>query len=494
MEEAVGDSACTTVAMPFKALKRKCGSSWLRSSWSSRRWASALASSMLPVMFARRPFRPQPEIEQAPDHVDEPEKHHPHEPQFQLAQAGGFPAHHLDQKMRGDGLDERDQQAQSDDPAGRFHAEAPPFFQPAIADEQQAREDQAEREVKGRDAEGGQKLEIQQGADEKQNGNGAPNGDIESPERNDCASGPKPSQHGVTSARRWSTRCTARSTSFPSRSPSGGRHGRKNPHDGNVMKALAHLFRVVSLLAISTAAGFSHGSMADPISRSYEVFLENPQTPKTDAARAAIAVAGTQAFYDWHEVNRQLPNHDYRTQIPDGKLPGAGRDKYGGLNLARTDWPATKVQPGHYHCVYYAATPHDPSYFEAYITKAGYDPRQPLKWSDLEPLPGGENARLEGKNYLFDVHFRSAPAVTCFTSSGSVSIRSARSSSPPATSISAASIMAPPRRRLKKPLTFRAIIDHDDDDCIPPRRPHPRPPRLLRRARAIRCLKTRPSK
>ena len=145
--------------------------------------------------------------------------------------------------------------------------------------------------------------------------------------------------------------------------------------------------------------------MADPISRSYEVFLENPQTPKTDAARAAIAVAGTQAFYDWHEVNRQLPNHDYRTQIPDGQLPGAGRSKYGGLNLARTDWPATRVNPGHYHCVFYAATPHDPSYFEAYITKPGYDPRQPLKWSDLEPLPGAENAKLEGKNYVFDVHF-----------------------------------------------------------------------------------------
>lgn len=170
-----------------------------------------------------------------------------------------------------------------------------------------------------------------------------------------------------------------------------------------VMKAL--LARVVTLLVLSIVVCFGHGSMADPISRSYEVFLENPQTPKTDAARAAIAVAGTQAFYDWHEVNRQMPNHDYRAQIPDGKLPGAGRDKYAGLNLARTDWPATKVQPGHYHCVFYAATPHDPSYFEAYITKEGYDPRQPLKWSDLEPLAGAENARLEGKNYLFDVRF-----------------------------------------------------------------------------------------
>ncbi|HRJ73784.1 MAG TPA: lytic polysaccharide monooxygenase, partial [Terrimicrobiaceae bacterium] len=171
------------------------------------------------------------------------------------------------------------------------------------------------------------------------------------------------------------------------------------------MKVLTSFVSVACLLLASLASGFGHGSMADPISRSYEVFLEGPQNPKTDAAKAAIAVAGTQAFYDWHEVNRQLPNHDYRTQILDGKLPGAGRDKYAGLNLARTDWPATKVSPGHYHCVFYAATPHDPSYFEAYITKPGYDPTKPLKWSDLEALPGGEGAVLKGKNYEFDVHF-----------------------------------------------------------------------------------------
>lgn len=169
------------------------------------------------------------------------------------------------------------------------------------------------------------------------------------------------------------------------------------------MKAPALLIRVVSLLLLSMMAGFGHGSMASPISRSYEVFLENPEHPSSDAGKAAVAVAGTQAFYDWMEVNRQLPNHDYRTQIPDGTLPGAGRDKYAGLNLARTDWPATKVTPGKFHCVFYAATPHDPSYFEAYITKAGYDPRQPLKWSDLEALPGGETATLQGKNYVFDV-------------------------------------------------------------------------------------------
>ena len=134
------------------------------------------------------------------------------------------------------------------------------------------------------------------------------------------------------------------------------------------MHAFTHLTRIVSLLLVSAVVVFGHGAMADPMSRVYEVFLENPERPTTDAGRAAVAAAGTQAFYDWHEVSRQMPNHDYRAQIPDGQLPGAGRAKYAGLNLVRTDWPATRLQAGPYRCVFAAATPHDPSYFEAYIT------------------------------------------------------------------------------------------------------------------------------
>jgi len=152
---------------------------------------------------------------------------------------------------------------------------------------------------------------------------------------------------------------------------------------------------ILSLLAVTLSA-LGHGSMADPVSRVYSIFLENPETPQTEAARAAIAVAGTQAFYDWHEVSRLAPNRNYQSLIPDGQLAGAGRDKYAGLNLARVDWPATKVVPGPRVCRFYAATPHDPSTFTAYITRDGYDPRLPLKWSDLELVPGGETTRLSG--------------------------------------------------------------------------------------------------
>ena len=151
------------------------------------------------------------------------------------------------------------------------------------------------------------------------------------------------------------------------------------------------------LVTVSTSlTAFGHGSMADPISRSYKIFLDNPETPQTAAASAAIAVAGTQAFYDWNEVTRNIPGYDYPATIPDGQLPGAGRDKYAGLNLARTDWFATPAVAGPRVCRFFTTTPHDPSFFKAYITRDGYDPRQPLRWADLVPVAGGETATLAG--------------------------------------------------------------------------------------------------
>ncbi len=140
-----------------------------------------------------------------------------------------------------------------------------------------------------------------------------------------------------------------------------------------------------------------------------KVFLKNPNgLPLPDAGqccrcrRAALRPFMTGTRSTGNCPITTTPHADSRRE----KLPGAGRDKYAGLNLAAHRLAGhAKSKAGPFHCVFAAATPHDPSYFEAYITKATYDPRQPLKWSDLEPLPGGENARLVGKNYIFDVNF-----------------------------------------------------------------------------------------
>lgn len=167
---------------------------------------------------------------------------------------------------------------------------------------------------------------------------------------------------------------------------------------------MKRILSVLTLCLAVTTLAYGHGSMLQPISRVYTIFLENPQNPKLPSSQAAVAARGTQPFYDWHEVNNLVPQRNYQELIPDGTLPGAGRDKYAGLNLTRTDWPSTEVSPGPYQCVFDAPTPHNPNTFTAYLTKEGYDPSQPLKWSDLVEIPIS-NFYQDGNYYKFVVDF-----------------------------------------------------------------------------------------
>jgi predicted carbohydrate-binding protein with CBM5 and CBM33 domain len=127
----------------------------------------------------------------------------------------------------------------------------------------------------------------------------------------------------------------------------------------------------------------AHGTMSDPSSRVYTCYKEGPENPKSAACKAAVTVAGTQAFYDWNEVSRLDAGGRSRQIIPDGQLCSAGRDKYRGLDLQRADWPAKRISPGKLTLTYRATAPHANSNFEFYITRAGWNPTMPLRWSDL---------------------------------------------------------------------------------------------------------------
>ncbi|WP_395373620.1 lytic polysaccharide monooxygenase [Marinicella sp. W31] len=131
----------------------------------------------------------------------------------------------------------------------------------------------------------------------------------------------------------------------------------------------------------------AHGTMESPISRVYTCYLEGPENPQTAACQAAVALGGTQALYDWNEINQGEADGDHQILIPDGTLCGGGRDKYKGMNLPRTDWTTTPVRlnaQGQMEFVYYATAPHSSAYFRFYVTKDNYNPNQPLGWDDLE--------------------------------------------------------------------------------------------------------------
>ncbi|AVZ77298.1 chitin-binding protein [Streptomyces lunaelactis] len=162
-------------------------------------------------------------------------------------------------------------------------------------------------------------------------------------------------------------------------------------------------FAPFALAGLAAAPAVAHGSMTDPVSRVSACYAEGPESPRSAACKAAVAASGAQAFYDWNEVNIANAAGNHQQLIPDGKLCSAGRDKYKGLDLPRGDWPSSSLASGNHTFRYKATAPHKGS-FELYLTKDGYDPSKPLKWSDLEQKPFAKvtNPTLVNGEYVFD--------------------------------------------------------------------------------------------
>jgi chitin-binding protein len=142
----------------------------------------------------------------------------------------------------------------------------------------------------------------------------------------------------------------------------------------------------LALTGLAAGPASAHGTMGGPVSRVLTCYAENPENPTSAACRAAVAAGGTQAFYDWNGVRIGDAAGRHRQLIQDGRLCSAGNEEFKALDLARADWPATRMTPGRQELAYRVTARHKGS-FELYMTKDGYDPSRPLTWSDLEARP-----------------------------------------------------------------------------------------------------------
>ncbi|MEW5250918.1 lytic polysaccharide monooxygenase auxiliary activity family 9 protein [Microbulbifer sp. 2201CG32-9] len=139
-------------------------------------------------------------------------------------------------------------------------------------------------------------------------------------------------------------------------------------------------------LTLAPVEALAHGSMVVPESRVYNCYLNNPENPTDPACAAAQAVAGSQAFYDWNGINQGSANGNHRDVVPDGTLCAGGQVKFAGLDLARSDWEATPIAPkadGTFDFKFKGTAPHATRDWVFYVTRQGYIPSAPLKWSDL---------------------------------------------------------------------------------------------------------------
>ena len=148
---------------------------------------------------------------------------------------------------------------------------------------------------------------------------------------------------------------------------------------------------VTPLLLTVWAAGpaRAHGAPTDPVSRVYACSPDGGSVSRSAACRAAVASNGA-PFTAWDNLRIANVNGRDRQVVPDGQLCSGGLPAYRGLDLARADWPSTRLTPGATLTMRYVSTIPHTGTFRLYLTKPGYDPTKPLTWSDLPDKPFAE--------------------------------------------------------------------------------------------------------
>ena len=156
-----------------------------------------------------------------------------------------------------------------------------------------------------------------------------------------------------------------------------------------VVRRTAALILAGGIAAATTllpaAPALAHGAPTQPLSRTAACATGGEQAGSA-ACKAALAANG-RSFGNFDNVRVPNVNGKDKQFIPDGNLCSGDLPEFQGLDLPRTDWPTTKLAAGSTLTIKYRATiPHQGT-FRVYLTKQGYDPKQPLGWDDLSSKP-----------------------------------------------------------------------------------------------------------
>ncbi|MFB9234926.1 lytic polysaccharide monooxygenase [Plantactinospora siamensis] len=138
------------------------------------------------------------------------------------------------------------------------------------------------------------------------------------------------------------------------------------------------------LLALSATPADAHGALSAPASRA-AACAPDGGSARSAACRAAAAAGDDAAA--WDDIRVPDVNGRDRQVIPDGHLCSGNLDRFRGLDLARPDWPSTRLTPGATITFRYRASiPHQGS-FRFYLTRPGWSRSTPLGWGDLAAKP-----------------------------------------------------------------------------------------------------------
>ncbi|MCL1067825.1 lytic polysaccharide monooxygenase [Shewanella olleyana] len=113
-------------------------------------------------------------------------------------------------------------------------------------------------------------------------------------------------------------------------------------------------------------------------------------TPPNAACAQAKEISGTYPFIQRNEFAINIPAPTYndmdvvKAAIPDGSLCYANDAQKRGMGAEHSAWTRTELSTGEFEYVFNATAPHNPSFWQFYLTKPGVDVSKPLNWDDLE--------------------------------------------------------------------------------------------------------------
>lgn len=131
-------------------------------------------------------------------------------------------------------------------------------------------------------------------------------------------------------------------------------------------------------------------------------------TPPNAACAQAKEISGTYPFVQKNEYSINIKNYDepeaVKEAIPDGTLCYANDQQKAGMGAPHSGWERTEVKAGTFEYVFNATAPHNPSYWEFYLTKPGADLDKALAWSDLKQIGYEKDVPIgPDKKYRMDV-------------------------------------------------------------------------------------------
>lgn len=161
-------------------------------------------------------------------------------------------------------------------------------------------------------------------------------------------------------------------------------------------RSVTCLLAAASLLNLSTA--FGHGYMESPkarqaICKDQEGYWwpEDGSAIPNQACRDAFLQNGHVVFTQAIEFSANVADFNnpaaVKNTVPDGLLCAAGSSAKSGADLPSPHWQKTQVTPdaaGNITVEFWASTPHNPSFWEFYLSRPDFDASsEVLSWDDL---------------------------------------------------------------------------------------------------------------